>query len=112
MKNSILLIGGVIAFLNTVIGLVASGYSGFNMVFADVSILISTGIIYYLFQSAIADGFKIGLGLVFFITGLIRFLSAVFSSEDFENNGAVIAFALILGVEAILLFVSAKLSKK
>lgn len=112
MKNSILLIGGIIAFLNTVIGLVASGYSGFNMVFADVSILISTGIIYYLFQSTIADGFKIGLGLVFFITGLVRFLSAVFSSEDIEDNGAVIVFVLILSVEAILLFVSAKLSKK
>ena len=112
MKNSILLIGGIIAFLNTVIGLVASGYSGFNMVFADVSILISTGIIYCIFQSTIADGFKIGLGLVFFITGLVRFLSAVFSSEDIEDNGAVIVFVLILSVEAILLFVSAKLSKK
>jgi hypothetical protein len=112
MKNSIILIGGIIAFLNTVIGLIVSGYSGFNIVFADVSILISTGIIYYLFQSAIADGFKIGLGLVFFITGLVRFLSAVFSSDELENNVAVIAFALILGVEAIVLFVSAKLSKK
>lgn len=111
MKNSILLIGGIIAFLNTVIGLVVSGYSSFNMVFADVSILISTGIIYYLFQSAIADGFKIGLCLVFFITGLVRFLSAVFSSEEIEDNSAVIVFVLILSVEAILLFVSAKLSK-
>ena len=112
MKNSILLIGGVITFLNTIIGLIVSGYSGFNLVFADVSILISTGIIYYLFQSTIADGFKIGLGFVFFITGLARFLSAVFSSDEIQDNGAVIAFVLILGVEAIILFVSAKLSKK
>ena len=112
MKNSILLIGGIITFLNTIIGLIVSGYSGFNMVFADVSILISTGIIYYLFQSTIADGFKIGLGFVFIITGLVRFLSAVFSSEEIQDNGAVIAFALILGFEAIMLFVSAKLSKK
>ena len=42
----------------------------------------------------------------------MRFLSAVFSSEDIEDNGAVIVFVLILSVEAILLFVSAKLSKK
>lgn len=112
MKNNILLIGVVFTFLNTIIGLILSDYSNFNMVFADVSILTTTGMVYYLFQSSFADGFKIGLSFFFLLSGVARFLCAVFSSEQMENNIAIIIFMCLISFEVISAFVAHKLSTK
>lgn len=112
MKNNILPIGVILTFLNTIIGLVLSDYSNFNMVFADVSILASTGIVYYLFQSTIADGFKIGLSFFFLLTGVARFICAVFSNEQLENNIAFILFICLVAVEVVIYFLGKNLSSK
>ena len=84
----------------------------FNMVFADVSILTSTGMVYYLFQSSFADGFKIGLSFFFLLSGVARFLCAVFSSEEMENNIAIIVFMCFIAIEAISYFAAKYLSSK
>ena len=112
MKNNILLIGVITTFLNTIIGLILSDYSNFNMVFADVSILTTTGMVYYLFQSSFADGFKIGLSFFFLLSGVARFLCAVFSSDQMENNIAFIVFMCFIAIEAISYFVAKYLSSK
>ena len=112
MKNNILLIGVVLTFLNTIIGLVLSDYSNFNMVFADVSLLATTGMVYYLFQLSFADGFKIGLSFFFLLSGIARFLCAVFSSEQMENNIAIIIFMCFIAIEAISYFAAKYLSSK
>ena len=110
MKNNILLIGIILTFLNTIIGLVLSNYSNFNMVFADISILCSTGILYYLFNSSIADGFKIGVGFVAVLSGLARYFCALFSIGQIENNIALILFICLISFEVIAVFVAQKLS--
>ncbi len=112
MKNNTLFIGSVLVILNTIIGLVISSYSNFNMVFADISILISTGIVYYLFQSTIADGFKIGLSFFLLLSGVARFLCAVFSNDQMENNIAIIVFMCFIAIEAIIYFAGKYLSSK
>jgi len=112
MKRSISLIGGVLILLNTIIGLVMSSYSNFNIVFADVSILTTTGMVYYLFQSSFADGFKIGLSFFFLLSGVARFLCAVFSSDQMENNIAIIVFMCFIAIEAISYFAAKYLSSK
>ena len=112
MKNNILLTGVVMTILNTIIGLVLTDYSNFNMVFADVSILTSTGMVYYLFQSSFADGFKIGLSFFFLLSGVARFLCAVFSSEEMENNIAIIVFMCFIAIESISYFAAKYLSSK
>ncbi len=112
MKNNVLLIGGILTILNTIIGLVFSSYSNFNMIFADISILTSTGIVYYLFQSTIADGFKIGLSFLFSLIGFGKFLCAVFSINEFENNIALIIFLCLLGGEIVTYFIAERLTSK
>ena len=112
MKNNTLIIGVILVILNTIIGLVMSSYSNFNMVFADVSILTSTGMVYYLFQSSFADGFKIGLSFFFLLSGVARFLCAVFSSDQMENNIAIIIFMCFIAIEAISYFAAKYLSSK
>ena len=112
MKNNTLIIGVILVILNTIIGLVMSSYSNFNMVFADVSILTSTGMVYYLFQSSFADGFKIGLSFFLSITGVARFVCALFSSNQFEDNIAVIVFMCFIAIEAISYFAAKYLSSK
>jgi len=112
MKNNVLLIGGILTILNTIIGLVFSSYSNFNMIFADISILSSTAIIYYVLQSQLVDGFKIGLTFFFCLLGLAKFLCAIFSIDQLENNFALIIFICLLGGEIITYFVAEKLSSK
>ena len=112
MKNNILLIGVILTFLNTIIGLILSDYSNFNMIFADISILSSTGIVYYLFQSNIAEGIKIGLSFFLLLSGVTRFLCSVFSSHQMENNITVIVFMCFITIEAIIYFSAKYLSSK
>ena len=112
MKNNILLIGIVLTFLNTIIGLVLSDYSNFNMLFVDISILISTVVLYYLFNSSITDGFKIGVGFVAVLSGLARYFCALFSIGQIENNIALIIFMCLISFELIAVFVAQKLSAK
>jgi hypothetical protein len=112
MKNSIVLTGSILTLLNTVIGLILSSYPNFNMIFADISILLSTGILYFLFQSNAADGFKIGVGFIAVLSGFGRFLCAVFSSSQLENNIGLIIFLFLITLEVITIFVAQKLSSK
>ena len=112
MKNNILLTGVVLTILNTIIGVVLSDYSNFNMVFADVSILTSTGMVYYLFQSTFADGFKIGFTVLFAITGLIRLVCSAVSPEQFADNIAFLVFIIFLALEGLCFFVGKSLKDK
>jgi hypothetical protein len=112
MKNTILVTGGLLIFLNTLCGLILSFYPTFNMVFGDISILISAGILYFLFKSSINDGFKIGLSLLFVLSGLIRFICAVASIQQLENNISLLVFSLFVVLEIIGLLLTSTLSKK
>jgi hypothetical protein len=111
MKNSILIVGISLLVLNTVIGLVLSGYSNFNFLFADLSILLTTGFMYYLLNSSIADGFKIGLGFFTVLLGLGKFSCAVFSPERIENNIAFIIFVCLIFLELVAVVFAQKMSK-
>lgn len=104
MKNNILFIGIAFTILNTITGLLLKDYVIFNMIFADVSILFSTSLLYFLFSSSISDGFKIGVGFVTILTGIGRFLCALFSINQLENNSAIIIFLLLITIELSIIF--------
>lgn len=112
MKNNVLVVGSILVLLNTLLGLIVTSYPNFNMIFADISILLSTGILYFLFRSNAADGFKIGVGFIAVLSGFGRFLCAVFSSSQLENNIGLIIFLFLITLEVITIFVSQKLSSK
>ena len=79
---------------------------------SDLSILLSTGLLYIIYQMKNADGFKIGYTLLFGLTGLIRFICAVSSSSEFKNNYAVLIFIILLCIEGLLIFVSHAMRNK
>jgi hypothetical protein len=112
MKNSFILIGGLLLLINTVTCLIFQDYEVYKMLFADLSIVITTSILYLLYKLDNADGFKIGLTVVFAITGLIRFFCAVLSINQFENNFGLLLFIIILSIESIMLFISKILRNK
>jgi hypothetical protein len=59
MKNTLLLIGFVLLIINTACGLIFNSYDTFNMVFGDVSLVLTTLLVYTTLKLDIADGFKI-----------------------------------------------------
>jgi hypothetical protein len=112
MKISIILTGIILVIINTVSGLIFQEYETYNMLFADLSILLTTGLLYIMYQMKTADGFKIGFTLLFGLTGLIRFVCAVSSSSEFKNNYAVLIFIILLCIEGLLIFVSHAMRNK
>jgi len=112
MKNSFLVLGGLLVLINTTIGLIFSSYKIFNMAMADVSILLSTALIYSAYKSAIADGFKIGFTVAFAITGLIRLICSIISAEQFKDNIALLVFIVFLAGEGLCFFVANGLKNK
>lgn len=112
MKNSFLFLGGILVLINTTVGLVFNSYNPFNMVMADISILLSIALIYGAYTSKMADGFKIGFTVVFAITGLVRFICSVVSSDQFKDNMAFLVFIIFLAFEGLIFFVGHSLKNK
>jgi hypothetical protein len=112
MKNSFLVLGGLLVLINTVIGLVFSSYQPFNMILANVSLVLSTTLLYGTYKSAMADGFKIGFTAFFALTGLIRFGCAAFSPNQVQDNFAFVLFVILLAVEILCFFVGNAMKNK
>ena len=112
MKNSLLVFGGLLILINTTIGLVFDSYHPINMLFADFSILLTIGIMYSAFNSAMVDGFKIGLTVFFAITGIGRIVCAIASKEHFKNNISIVVFIVLLAIEILCFFVANALKDK
>ena len=99
MKTLILIIGALLIALNTLVGLIVSGYDASNYLLSDLSIALSASMIYFVSCSTMSDGFKIGLSFLFISTGIARFLCIAFSPAVWENNLFVIVAAGVLVVE-------------
>ena len=82
------------------------------MVMANVSIILSTALIYGAYKSAMVDGFQIGFTVLFAITGLIRFVCSVVSLEQFKDNMAFLVFIIFLAIEGLIFFVGSSLKNK
>ncbi len=111
MKNTILISGLGLVFINTIAGLIMTNYTNFNMLFVDLSLILTTVILWINTASNFADGFKIGLNMAYSLTGLIRFLCALLAVNSFENNYTIIIFLVIVGFE-YLVYMLAKFMNK
>ena len=98
MKSFIIFICTLLIALNTLIGLIVADYATLNFLLADLSIALSAGVIYFVASNKIANGFKIGLSVLLFFTGIVRCLCIAFIPPVCENN------ILILAAVGILLF--------
>lgn len=95
MKNLALITGVMLLVFNTLIGLIVSTYSEFNFLMVDISIVISTTLVYVISSTRLDDGYKIGLSWLFIFTGLIRIACCIALPNYAKNN---IVLFLIVGV--------------
>ena len=112
MKNLILILGALLIALNTLIGLMVTDYATLNFLLADLSIALSAGIIYFVTKSKMADGFKIGLTVLFFFTGIARCLCVALAPKALADNTLFIVAVAILFFEIICLSASFLLPKQ
>jgi hypothetical protein len=112
MKKSALFLGLILILLNSAIGMIVSGYNPVNVGLVDLSIAISTGLIYYTLVSQMNDGFKIGLNYLFVFSGVIRAICALLFLGDIKNSVSLLLFIIILSIEIVLIFVSESLKNK
>ena len=112
MKKAILYSGIILIILNSIIGFMSSGYKQSNVILVDLSLLISIGLIYGVVESKIADGFRIGLTVLFSITGFIRVIVALSSNEEVKDNFSIMILLVILAFEVICFVVSKFLDNK
>jgi FtsH-binding integral membrane protein len=104
MKKLLLLSGFIFIVLNTIIGLLISNYSTFNFLMVDLSLLISTILIYLFSNSNISDGYKIGLTFLFALTGLMKVVFSIISPQHFHDNVFIIFVLVIISFEILCLF--------
>lgn len=112
MKKTVLIIGGIIILLNTIIGGISSAYQVFNVQLVDVSIIFTVLLLYNIVESQIADGFRIGLTVLYSITGLIRVVCALSSNENVKDNLSILMLLIILAFELICFVISKFLDNK
>jgi len=97
MKKLIIFIGILLVVLNTLIGLIISNYATLNFLLADISIVLSVGLLYFVAYSKMADGFKIGLTVLLFFTGITRCLCVALAEQVWENNYCfIVAIGILL----------------
>ena len=102
MKNLILVIGSLLIVLNTLIGLIVADYAVLNFLLTDLSIALSVGLLYFVACSKkTANGFKIGLTLLLFFTGIARFVCVALAEQAWENNYCFIVAVGILLLELV-----------
>jgi hypothetical protein len=101
----------LIAF-NTLIGLILSDYATLNFLLADISLALSVVVIYFVAHAKMAIGLKIGLTVLFFVTGITRCLCIALAPGILANNVLFIVAVGILFFEIICSSVGVMLVKK
>ena len=103
MKNLLIIAGFILIVLNTLIGLMISQYSPFNYLMVDLSLLISTVLIYLFSNSNISDGYKIGLTVLFAITGLAKVVCSLVAPQHSQDNFLIVVVLGLISFEALCL---------
>jgi hypothetical protein len=111
--NKIFLIGGILAILiNSIAGGILTGYATFNWILADISILVTTCLIYLLYQKYLDNAFKAAFTFLFLIAGLIRYLLCLFAPSQIENNWFILGLTGLLSLEILFFGFGVALKKK
>jgi len=112
MKKLILIIGASLLLINTISGLIISVYQPFNFLMANLSIILTFAIIFWLIVSNVSSALKIGLSSLFSITGFIRMICMIAMPSTWENNIVIIIVAVILLLEFVCMAVGNYINKK
>lgn len=112
MEKLTLVIGALLTLLNTLVGLIMSDYPSFNILVADLSLILSTGLIFRLLESEISGTSEVILTYIFCATGIVRWICMIVTSPETENNVAMNCAVTLLFFEIICLFTTIIIEKK
>jgi hypothetical protein len=112
MKNIFIVAGLVFIVINTLAGMLVTEYMNGPMMIGNISIVLSTVLIYATFILPIADGYKIGYSFLFSLSGFLRLVCCFFIGSYEGGNIALFLFIAILMLEILLLFISYSIRNK
>jgi len=94
------IISGILAIvLNTLLGLILSAYSTQSFLLANLSLALSTAVMYVVAYKKITHGYQIGLSTILSFTGAVRFFAVVFAPPTWEDNIWLIVALFVLFFE-------------
>lgn len=111
MKKGLLFSGIALLLANIVIGLIASSYNTFNICLSSAVIAITTLLLWGMASSNMKDAFKIALTFFFAFLGLVEFVLAVLSPEQYKDNWYLIAIIILTIVQAVFIIFSSITSR-
>ena len=111
-KHIILIILGFIIIFNTFAGAILEAYETSAWLWLDLSLAITGGLLYFLFASHIADGFKISMSIILSFSGIVRAVIMANIGTSMQNNIPLLVTVLILFLEIGGICLVSYLSKK
>jgi hypothetical protein len=111
MKKIYLAIGLILVVLNTIIGLIFSGYSTFNFISSDIVIIINTLLLSAIANSKISDGFKVSFSFIFPLLGFVSFILACIMDNKLNDNILLTGVLIISTIQITLLIFTSLLKK-
>ena len=101
MKKLLVLMIAAIAVFNTLFGAMINGYEMETCMLVNLSLMLTAGLLYWLFDSKIADALKITLSVLFSLTGIVRVVLMLFSPLDvvfFTFIGILLLETIIMAI--------------
>lgn len=111
MKKTILFAAIAVLIVNIAAGLLLSSYHTFNMLTTSVVVILTAALMYITEIIAMKDAFRASLPFVFAAMGIVMFLLMLFSKHQIQDNWCVIVSLIILLIEAVMLYITHRVSK-
>ena len=111
MKKTILFATLAVLVVNILAGLLLSSYHTFNMLATSLVIVLTTTLMYITEYITMKDAFRVSLPFVFAFLGLVMFLLMLFSKHQLQDNWCVAVSLVLLLIEALVLYITHRVSK-
>lgn len=111
MKKTILFVTIAVLVVNIVAGLLLSSYHTFNVLATSLVIAFTATLMYITECITMKDAFRVSLPFAFAFLGLVIFLLILFSEPQLQDNWRVIVSLIILLMEAVILYITHRVSK-
>lgn len=112
MKKLLIVIALLILSVNFLIRLVFPSYGSFNVCLNSATIIIHTVLLLLVWRISLKDAFRISLSFIFSSISLVMFICGFFVSSQIEGNVSLIAMALTVLFEAVVLIIANAVTKK
>ncbi len=112
MKKVILIIGGIMLLLNTILGLILSGYHTFNWLLNMGVIVVAMMMLCIVASMPLKDGFRVSFNCLIPFFTLIELTCGSFASEKFNDNLFLVAILSLVSLQIIMLVSTHYISEK